>query len=255
MIKIILAGCNGYMGQVITSLVNNDPEVTITAGIDINTDKLSDYPVYANPNEITGETDKDRADVIIDFSNPSALNSLLAYGQEKKLPVILCATGYTPEQITQIEDASKKIPVFRSANMSIGINLLADLIKRACEVLGEDFDVEIVERHHKRKVDAPSGTALMLADAAASALPYEPDYVFERESKREPRKTKEIGISAVRGGTIVGIHDIIFAGQDEVLELRHTASSRDIFATGALKAAKFIINKPPGIFTMKDVLA
>jgi len=249
MIKLILSGCNGYMGRVVTSLVMSDPTLTIMAGIDINTQKLDDYPVFADPNNIT-----DKADVIIDFSSPSALDTLLSYSLKTKTPLILCATGYTPEQITEIDNASKQIPVFRSGNMSLGINLLADLIKRACQVLGEEFDIEIVERHHKRKVDAPSGTALMLADAAAVALPYKPEYVYERESKRKPRDKSEIGISAVRGGTIVGVHDVIFAGQDEVIELRHTAASRDVFAVGALKAAKYMIDKPPGMYNMKDVL-
>jgi len=249
MIKIVLAGCNGHMGRVVTELVKNDNDVTITAGVDINTVQQSDYPVYSNPCEITEE-----ADVVVDFSSPAALLSLLEYSKNKNIPVILCATGYTDEQTEKIKEAAAHIPVFRSGNMSLGINLLADLIKRACNVLGEDFDVEIVERHHRRKVDAPSGTALMLADAAAEALPYTPDYVYERESKNKPRDKKEIGISAVRGGTVVGVHDVIFAGQDEVIELRHTASSRDIFAVGTLKAVKYIFNKPPGLYNMKNVL-
>jgi len=251
MIKLILFGCNGYMGNVVTESVNNDPAFTITAGIDINTQQKSEYPVFASPEEIP---DSLKADVIIDFSIPAALTTLLKYGVCNKTPMILCATGYTPDQLNEIEKASAEIAIFRSGNMSLGINLLADLIKRACEVLGEDYDVEIVERHHKRKLDAPSGTALMLAGAAAEALPYDPEYVYERESKREPRSKQEIGISAVRGGTIVGSHEVIFAGTDEVIELRHTASSRDIFAVGALKAAKFMKNQKPGMYDMTDVL-
>ena len=249
MIRIILFGCNGYMGRVVTAMVNDDPNITITAGVDINTTKLSDYPVYAKPNEIT-----ESADVIIDFSNPSALDGLLSCGMSKKIPVILCATGYSDAELTEIKNISKTLPMFRSGNMSLGINLLADLIKRACTVLGEDFDIEIVERHHRRKLDAPSGTALLLADAAAEVLPYNPQYIYERESKSKPRDKNEIGISAVRGGTIIGVHDVIFAGQDEVIELRHTAASRDVFAAGAIKAAKFIIGKKPGMYSMKDVL-
>jgi len=249
MTKIILSGCNGYMGHVVTALVSKNPEIMIAAGIDINNQKQDDYPVFANPVDVNTE-----ADVILDFSNPSAIDGLLALGLSKQLPLILCATGYSPEQISDIEKASKQIPVFRSGNMSLGINLMADLIQRACAVLGEDFDVEIVERHHRRKVDAPSGTAMMLADAASSALPYDPEYVFERESSRNARSTHEIGISAVRGGTIVGVHDVIFAGQDEIIELRHTAASRDVFAAGALKAVGFITGKPPGMYNMKDVL-
>jgi len=249
MLKIILAGCNGYMGRVVTSMVNDDAKTTIVAGIDINTEKLADYPVFADPGEIT-----EKADVIIDFSSPAAIDGLLNHALAHKTPLILCATGYSEEQLNKIENSSKQIPIFRSGNMSLGINLLADLIRRACTVLGDDFDVEIIERHHRRKVDAPSGTALMLADAASDALPYKAEYIFERESKREPRNNHEIGISAVRGGTIVGVHDVVFAGQDEVIELRHTAASRDVFAAGTLRAAKFMVNKPPDIYSMKDVL-
>ena len=249
MIKIILVGCNGYMGRVVTNIVANDPIVSIVAGIDINTEKLADYPVYGSSNDIT-----EKADVILDFSNPATLDDLLTLATSKKLPLILCATGYSSEQILDIEQTSKSIPVFRSGNMSLGINLLVDLIQRACSVLGEDFDIEIVERHHRRKVDAPSGTAMLLADAATSVLPHKSEYVYERESKREPRGKNEIGISAVRGGTIVGVHDVIFAGQDEVIELRHTAASREVFAVGALKATKMIMCKAPGMYNMKDVL-
>ena len=254
MLNIILSGCNGYMGRVVTEIVANDPAATIIAGIDINSEKHSDYPVFATPDEILSDNLIDKADVIIDFSATSAIDGLLNLSISKKVPIILCVTGYTVPQLAQIEEASKHVAVFRSGNMSIGINLLADLIKRACAVLGEDFDIEIVERHHRRKVDAPSGTALMLADAATSALQYEPEYVYERESKREPRKTHEIGISAIRGGTIVGEHDVIFAGQDEIIELTHTASSRDVFATGAIKAAKYMASKQPGMYDMSDVL-
>jgi len=249
MLKLILVGCNGYMGRVVTDMVANDPTVTITAGVDIDTIKQNSYPVYETPDEIT-----EAADILLDFSIPPALDGILRYALLNKVPIVLCATGYSQEQLDDIEKASKQIPVFRSGNMSLGINLLADLIKRACEVLGEDFDIEIVERHHRRKVDAPSGTALMLADAAADAFPEKPEYVYERESKRKPRSKNEIGISAVRGGTIVGVHDVIFAGQDEIIELRHTAASRDVFASGALKAAKYIQHKQPGLYNMKDLL-
>ena len=239
------------MGQVVTAIVKADPETQIIAGVDIDTTQPSGYPVYAKPSDIPGDINPD---AIIDFSNPAALDGLIKYGVDKNIPLILCTTGYSAEQIDAIENASKQIPVFRSSNMSIGINLLADLIKRACTVLGEDFDVEIVERHHKRKIDAPSGTAIMLADAANSALPYDAEYTYQRESVRKPRENNEIGISSVRGGTIVGVHDIIFAGHDEVIELRHTAASRDIFALGALKAAKYINGKPAGLYSMRDII-
>jgi 4-hydroxy-tetrahydrodipicolinate reductase len=240
MLKLILVGCNGYMGRVVTDIIAGDPSVSIIAGVDIDTKKQNIYPVYTSPGNII-----EKADVLLDFSNPSALTGLLK---------LLCTTGYSTEQIPEIEKASGQIPVFRSGNMSLGINLLADLIKRASSVLGEDYDIEIVERHHRRKVDAPSGTAILLADAAAEAMPGNPEYIYERESKRKPRSQNEIGISAVRGGTIVGVHDVIFAGEDEVIELRHTASSRNLFASGAIKAAKYMQSKQPGMYTMTDVL-
>jgi len=283
MTKLILSGCNGYMGRVVTAAVKDDPAISIIAGIDINIEQLADYPVFASPDDLikgsgalpggnndlskssslTGGDDPAEggnapafnADALVDFSSPSALDGLLTYSLSNSVPLVLCATGYTPQQISALEKASERIAVFRSGNMSLGINLLADLIKRASAVLGEDFDIEIVERHHRRKVDAPSGTAIMLADAAGSTLPTKPDYIFERESRRTPRGAHEIGISAVRGGTIVGVHDVIFAGQDEVLELRHTAASRDVFAVGAIRAAKYIAGKAPGLYNMGDVLS
>lgn len=250
MLRLIISGCNGHMGRVVTDIASRDPDIDIVAGFDINTQKLGSYPVYSDPMEFGGS-----ADVIVDFSHPSALDGLLRYATARKIAVILCTTGYSSEQLEQIRAASEKIPVFRSGNMSLGINLMMDLIRRACAVLGDQFDVEIVERHHRRKIDAPSGTALMLAEAAASALPYEAKYVYERESVRQPRGKNEIGISAVRGGTIVGEHEIIFAGLDEVIEIKHTALSRDIFAAGAIRAAKFMAKtKQPGLYTMSDVL-
>jgi len=249
MLKIILSGCNGHMGRVVTSIVEDDPDVEIVAGFDISAQSEVKYPVFATPAEYDGI-----ADIIVDFSNPSTLDDLLEYASSKKIPLVLCATGYDQDQIAAIKNTSESIAVLRSGNMSVGINLLVDLIQRSCTVLGEDFDVEIVERHHRRKVDAPSGTALLLADAASDALPYDARYVYERESQRKPREPHEIGISAVRGGTIVGVHDVIFAGLDEVIEIRHTAASRDIFAVGALRAAKYLFGKPPGMYSMKDVL-
>ena len=251
MLKIIISGCAGYMGRVVAAIAAGDPDITVAAGFDLSADISADFPVFASPAEFGGS-----ADAVIDFSSPLALDKLLLYGLSTKTPLILCTTGYSPEQIAAIEEASKQIPLFRSGNMSLGINLLADLIRRACAVLGDAFDVEIVERHHRRKLDAPSGTALMLADAAASALPHDSELVFERQSKRQPRGANEIGISAVRGGTIVGEHEVIFAGLDEVIELRHSAASRDVFAAGAIKAAKFIAGvKVPGLYNMQDVLS
>lgn len=217
----------------------------------MNAVKLADYPVYADPMEFAGE-----ADVLVDFSNSAALLHLLDYCTDKKFPCVLCTTGYSEDQLVQISHASETIPVFRSGNMSLGINLLIQLVKKASAVLGENFDVEIIEKHHNQKVDAPSGTALMLADAAASALPHESEYVYDRHSVRQKRSREEIGISSIRGGTIVGEHDVLFCGPDEVVELKHTATSRDVFANGALSAALFLAAvKAPGMYSMDDVLA
>lgn len=250
MLKMIISGCNGYMGRTVASIAAGDADIEVVAGFDVNAVKLSTYPVYADPMEYGGISD-----VIIDFSNPAALESLLRYAVAKKVPVVLCTTGYTEVQMDMIRETSRKIPVFKSGNMSIGINLLIDLIKRAVSFLGDGFDVEIVERHHRRKVDAPSGTALMLADAAKDALPYDAEYIYERQSVRQPRGNREIGISAVRGGSIVGEHEVIFAGLDEVIELKHTAQSRDVFAAGAVKAAKFLAGiKNAGMYDMQDLL-
>jgi 4-hydroxy-tetrahydrodipicolinate reductase len=250
MLKMIISGCNGYMGRVVARIVSGDPDIEVAAGFDINAVKTDVFPVYADPMEYGGY-----ADVIVDFSNPAALEGLLSYATAKKLPLVLCTTGHDSAQLDQVREASKKIPIFKTGNLSIGINLIVDLIKRTCEFLGDGFDVEIVERHHRRKIDAPSGTALMLADAAKSALPYDPEYVYERQSVRQPRGNHEIGISAVRGGTIVGEHEVIFAGLDEVIEIKHTAYSRDVFAAGAVKAAKFMASvKKPGVYDMQDLL-
>ena len=249
--KIIISGCNGKMGQTVTRLCAGKEDVTIVAGFDINPQKLFSYPVYADPMEFGGE-----ADVIIDFSNPSTLDSLLSYCTKRRLPCVLCTTGYSDEQLVQILHASETIPVFRSGNMSLGINLLTALVKKAAAVLGDSFDVEIIEKHHRTKIDAPSGTALMLADAAASALPHGSDYVYDRHSVRQKRARNEIGISSVRGGTIVGEHEVIFAGNDEVVEFKHTAYSRDVFANGAITAAVFLAQlKTPGMYDMNDALA
>lgn len=248
--KIIISGCNGRMGQQVTAICR-EKGVEIAAGFDVCTEKKNHYPVYADPMEFGGS-----ADVLVDFSVSSSLERILNYCKQKKLACVLCTTGYSEAQLVQIADAAKEIPVFRSGNMSLGINLLTALIKKAAAVLGDSFDVEIVERHHRMKLDAPSGTAIMLADAAASALPHKSDYVYERQSVRRERGVNEIGISSVRGGTIVGEHEVIFAGNDEVIELKHTAYSRNIFANGAVSAAVFMSNiKTPGSYDMNDVLA
>lgn len=248
--KIIISGCNGKMGQVVESICKADHDIEIVAGFDI-VQTSRDYPVYVSPANFTGE-----ADAIIDFSSPKALNGLLAFATERKVPVVLATTGYSEEQLAQIDEASKIVPIFRSANMSLGINVVLDLIKRAAAILGESCDIEIVERHHNRKVDAPSGTALMLADAAREGLDYDVEYNYGRHERRTPRPKNEIGISAVRGGTIVGVHEVIFAGRDEVIEIRHEAQSREIFASGAVKAAKYLTTvSQPGLYNMQQLVA
>lgn len=246
MVKIIISGCNGHMGRVVADLCAADPEVEVAAGFDVLGPADRDFPVYASPEQFQGQ-----ADAVIDFSSPAALDGLLTFGKSRHIPLVLATTGYSPEQVAQIGAAALEVPIFRSANMSLGINVLLELVKKAASILGDSYDIEIVERHHRRKVDAPSGTALMIADAAAQSCGHETEYVFERHSVRHPRDKKEIGISAVRGGTIVGEHEIIFAGHDEIMEIKHTALSREIFAQGAVAAAKFMSEvQKPGLYDM-----
>jgi len=238
------------MGKVVAELCQNDPAVEVVAGFDVLGQTGDDFPVFTNPAQCDVE-----ADVVIDFSNPAALESLLAFGLRTNTPLVLATTGYTTQQLEQIKEASASLPVFRSANMSLGINVLLDLVKKAASILGDSCDIEIVERHHNKKLDAPSGTALMIADAAASAVDHETEYVYDRQSVRKQREKKEIGISAVRGGTIVGDHTIIFAGRDEVIEISHHAASRDIFANGAVQAAKFLAGvSSPGLYDMSNLI-
>ena len=250
MTKIVMNGCNGKMGQVITRLVAEDDNCEIVAGFDVNDTIDNTYPVFTNPDEFTGD-----ADVVIDFSHPSALTNVLNYCKKRKFPVILPTTGFTNEQKQEFIDASKEIPVFFSANMSLGINLLIALAKKATKLLEGNFDIEIVERHHNQKLDAPSGTALAIADAIDETLSFPAEYVYDRHAVRKKRKKTEIGLHAVRGGTIVGEHDIIFAGTDEVIELKHSAHSKEVFAVGAVKAAKFITDKPAGLYNMNDIIS
>lgn len=249
MLKVIISGCNGHMGRVVESLCNADPDVEVVAGFDITDKGDHAFPVYANPADF-----KEASDVAIDFSVASSLGGLLAFGKSTKTPLVLATTGYTDEQVAEIEATAKEIPIFRSGNMSLGINVLLELVKKAASILCESSDIEIVERHHRRKIDAPSGTALMIADAAAAGCSFDTEYVYERHSAHHPHKKKEIGISAVRGGTIVGEHEIIFAGLDEVVEIKHSAYSRDIFAQGALAAGKFLAKQTPGLYNMGDLV-
>lgn len=251
MTKIILSGCNGRMGRVITEICSAKPELQIVAGLDVNTAQLSDYPVFSHIAEFTGN-----ADVVIDFSNAAVTEELLAYCVSHKLAVVICTTGHSAEQLAAIDAAAAKIPVFRSGNMSIGINLMMELLRKCASILGADYNVEIVEAHHNQKLDAPSGTALMLADAVSDALPYDAEYVYDRHTRRDKRPMEEIGIHSIRGGTIVGEHSVLFCGRDEVIEIKHSAHSREVFATGAVNAAKFLAAQTqPGLYDMSQVIA
>ena len=250
MIRIIMHGCNGKMGQVISGMVAEDPELQMVAGIDPRDDGHNPYPVFSDIALCDVE-----ADCLIDFSTATVVDKMLDYCVEKKLPCVLCTTGLSKEQLQKVEMASKNVAVLKSANMSLGINLLLQLLKKAAEVLGPaGFDAEIVEKHHRLKLDAPSGTALALADSVNQALGGDYEYVFDRSGRREQRPEKEIGVSAVRGGTIVGEHDVIFAGTDEVVTFSHTAYSKAVFGRGAVQASKFLAGKPAGLYDMSNVI-
>ena len=250
MTRVIMNGCNGKMGQCITGICKADEDIEIVAGIDLYDGIKNDYPVFASIDKCDVE-----ADVVIDFSNAKAVDSVLDYCVEKQIPVVLCTTGLSDEQLARVEECYKKVAILKSANMSLGINTLMELLKKAAQVFAPaGFDMEIVEKHHNLKLDAPSGTAIMLGNAANKSLNGEYHFVFDRSERREKRDPKEIGFSAVRGGTIVGVHDVIYAGEDEVIELNHQAFSRGVFAKGAVQAAKFLQGKEPGVYTMRDVI-
>ncbi len=251
MINILLSGCNGKMGQVITRLSENFNGLKIAAGFDISNNISNPYPVFTSLNDCDV-----KVDAIIDFSNPKAFDGLVEYAQEKRIPIVVATTGLSPEQTSRLKnDVPKRIPVFFSANMSLGVNLLIDLVKKAAKVLDGQFDIEIVEKHHNQKIDAPSGTALAIADAINESLEEKCEYMYDRHSRRKKRGKQEIGIHAVRGGTIVGDHSVIFAGNDEIIEINHIAMSKEIFAVGALKASMFIASKKPGLYSMSDLIA
>lgn len=250
MTNIILRGCNGKMGQVITEIVEADENAVIIAGIDVSQNRNNKYPIYQSFHQCNV-----RADVIIDFSAPVNLEEMLDFAIDRQIGIVLCTTGFSKEQLVLIDKASEQIPILRSANMSVGINLISKLVQEAASILADaGFDIEIVERHHNKKVDAPSGTALALADAINEVLNNEYQYKYDRSAERIARDKKEIGISAVRGGTIVGEHEIIFAGTDEVIEIKHTAYSKAIFAKGAVQAAKFLPGKAAGMYKMSDLM-
>ncbi|MCR5499990.1 MAG: 4-hydroxy-tetrahydrodipicolinate reductase [Acetatifactor sp.] len=250
MIRIMMRGCNGKMGQCISRIVAEDPETEMVAGIDIFDDGHNPYPVFKDIRDCNVQ-----ADCLIDFSGVTGLEDMLDYCVEKNLPCVLCTTGLSKEQLDAVTEASKKVAILKSANMSLGINLLLKMLKDATNILAPaGFDIEIVEKHHNLKKDAPSGTALALADSINEELNNEYEYVFDRSQRREQRPKKEIGLSAVRGGTIVGDHDVIFAGEDEVITFSHTAYSKAVFGKGAVQAAKFLAGKGPGYYTMSNVI-
>lgn len=250
MTKIIMLGCNGRMGQMITDMVKQDDECTIVAGIDIVDNRDNGYPVYTKLADCDVE-----ADAIIDFTSATDFESRMDYAVDKQIPVIECSTGLSEEQMDYLKKASEKVAVLKSANMSLGINLLMKLLKEAAvKLAGDGFDVEIVEKHHNQKLDAPSGTALALADSINEAMDDRYEYIYDRSQVRQKRDKKELGISAVRGGTIVGEHEVIFAGTDEVITFKHTAYSRAVFAKGSITAAKYLKGKAAGLYDMSDVL-
>lgn len=245
--KLILNGALGRMGRAVAGLAA-DRGHEIVAGVDVAAGEAA-FPVYADWAECPA------ADAVIDFSNPAALQAELSYVTAHKLPLVLCTTGLSDEQIAAVHKAAETVPVFFSSNMSLGVAVLAALTKKAAAVLGDTFDIEIVEMHHNQKLDAPSGTALTLADAAKAGLSYEPEYTYDRHTRRQKRDKKEIGIASLRGGTVVGEHSVYFAGEQEVLTLSHSAGSRSVFASGALTAAAFVVGKPAGMYSMEDMLA
>lgn len=249
MINILLNGCNGKMGRHIAQCARFRDDLAIVAGLDTYPNESAPFPVYTNTADI-----REKIDLIIDFSHPSALNGILGYALEKKLPIVIATTGFSEDQKKAIEKASSEIPVLLSANMSLGINLLIQLVKTAAKTLYGSFDIEIIEKHHNQKVDAPSGTALAIADAINTAIaPNHLRYVYDRHSSNQKRTRDEIGLHAVRGGTITGEHTVLFAGNDELLEIKHTALSKGLLAEGALKAATFLYGKEPGFYRMQDM--
>lgn len=250
MVKAAIVGCNGKMGGFVVQAAAESSACEVLFGVDAFGAGKYDFPVYPSFAQAA-----QKPDVIIDFSHPSVLDDMLSYAVTNSIPCVICTTGYSQEQVAQIKRASESIAVFYSGNMSLGINLLIALAKQATKVLGGSFDIEIVEKHHNLKVDAPSGTALMLADAVSGTLPHEAQYVYDRHAYRKKRSQNEIGIHSVRGGTIVGEHEVIFAGHDEVVTLTHQAQSKEVFAVGAINAAVFLAKQPAGMYDMEKMLS
>ena len=249
MTKVLIVGANGRMGQVLSAAVKSTLGMQVACGVDVFADAVkNEFPVYRSINECA-----EKPDVIIDFSKPEALKSNLEYAADKGVPIVIATTGLSEEHKSIIDKAAKSVAVFYTANMSLGVSLQMELAKKAAEFLGEDYDIEIVEKHHNQKVDSPSGTALAIADKINEAYADKKEYVFGRHSNNDKR-SREIGVHAVRGGTIVGEHTVIFAGTDEIIEIKHSAQSRQIFAYGAIKAANFVVSQPAGLYCMSDML-
>ena len=249
MTNIIFCGINGRMGQAVKELISEKENFKIVAGVDVNDTSNGEYPVYKNIADV-----KEKADVIVDFSFHGAIGAYLEYAKAKRLPIVVSTTGHTAEETAMMHEAAKSIPVFFSRNMSLGINLLIELAKKAAAMLGDDFDIEIIEAHHNKKLDAPSGTALMIADAISETLDEKPEYVYDRSERREERPKNEIGIHAVRAGGIVGEHSVLFGGKNESVTISHSAYSRSVFALGALRAAEFMVGMPAGMYSMSDLI-
>lgn len=254
-LRLFLSGCQGRMGHVIAGLAASDDSLTIVAGSDLKVDPSSPFPVYASPMDYAADPNAVDFDVLIDFSNPAVLPDLLSMLLRKSKPGIICTTGLSADHIALIEIAARQIPLFRSGNMSLGINLLIKLAGDAAELLYPDFDIEIIEAHHNQKIDAPSGTALMLADGINARLGHSLSYVHDRSAVRQKRSGNELGIHAIRGGTIVGEHTVLFAGGEEVITLHHSAQSRSVFARGAVAAARFLPGKTAGLYDMNDLIS
>ena len=249
MTRIVICGANGKMGKNIYNCIQDRDDCKVIAGVDVFTKEYADFPIVAAPDKLP-----EKPDVIIDFSNPALLHSLLGYCLSTGTPLVIGSTGYSDEQISQIKSAAQQIPIFFTFNMSLGINLLVQLARKAANVLGDRFDIEIVEKHHNQKIDAPSGTAIMLANAINEEFGNSKEYVYDRHSRRQKREKKEIGMHAIRGGTIVGEHDVIFAGNDEVITLSHSAASKMVFAEGSVKAALYLKDKPAGLYDMQMLI-
>ncbi len=249
MTKIAICGANGKMGKTIYNCVKEREDCVVVGGIDIFTETYADFPIVDKPEKLP-----EKPDVIIDYSNPSSLDAILEYCLSTGTPAVLATTGYSDEQISKIKEASSQVAIFFTFNMSLGINLLVQLAKKAASILGDRFDIEIVEKHHNQKIDAPSGTAIMLANAINETLDNTKNYVYDRHSRRQKRDKNEIGMHAIRGGTIVGEHDVIFAGNDEVITLSHSAASKTVFAEGSIKAAIYLNGKPAGLYDMSELV-